>query len=59
MSKVYNQCPSTLKLGKGPLEVRCERNQGHHGKHREYGESVDEHSGRNVSVIIEWLEQDQ
>jgi hypothetical protein len=51
------RCPSTVKLGEGPLVVHCERNAGHHGKHREYGESVDENSGKNVSVIIEWLEQ--
>jgi len=52
------QCPSTLNLGEGPLVVHCERNEGHYGKHREFGESVDENSGKNVSVIIEWLEQD-
>lgn len=53
------QCPSMLRLGEGPLEVRCERSEGHHGKHREFGESVDENSKKNVSVVIEWLEQDQ
>ena len=58
MVKEANQCPSCLRLGEGPLEVRCERNEGHHGKHREYGESTDEHSGKDVSVIIEWLEQE-
>jgi hypothetical protein len=53
-----NQCPSLLRLGEGPLEVRCERDEGHRGKHRECGESADEESGRNVSVTIEWLEEE-
>lgn len=52
------QCSSMLKLSEGPLVVRCECNKGHHGKHREFGESVDEYSQKNVSVIIEWLEQE-
>lgn len=58
MVEEAKRCPSYLELGEGPLGVYCERNEGHHGKHREYGESTDEHSKKNVSVIIEWLEQD-
>lgn len=52
-------CPSYIELGEGRVAIRCERNDGHRGKHREFFESVDEDSQKNVSVIIEWLEQNQ
>jgi hypothetical protein len=57
MIEEAKQCPSFVKLGE-TLVAHCERNEGHHGKHREFGESTDEHSGKHVSVLIEWLEQD-
>jgi hypothetical protein len=57
MREVVKQCPSTVKLGEERMEVHCEYGEGHEGSHGEFGGSVDEHSGKNVSVTIEWVEE--
>lgn len=53
------QCSSFICVGESRVEIHCERGDDHGGKHREFFESTDEHTKKHVSVIIEWLEQDQ
>lgn len=53
MVRDSESCSSWVKLGEEGLVARCEFNEGHAGNHQEFGESVDEDSGKNVSVIIE------
>lgn len=57
-AKEVKQCSSWIAIGESRVEIRCERGDDHGGKHREFFESTDEHTGKNVSVIVEWLEQE-
>lgn len=59
LAKEVKQCESRICIGESRVEIRCERGGGHSGKHREYFESTDEHTNKSVSVIVEWLEQEQ
>ena len=46
------RCPLWLQPGEGLLPVRCERSEGHRGKHRKYSETGIQ--GKNVSMLVEW-----
>lgn len=54
-------CPSYIQMGDdygdNVCTVRCQRVEGHRGKHREYFDHTDQSNQKAVSVIIEWLEQ--
>lgn len=58
-AKEVKQCQSWIAVGESRVEIHCERSDDHGDKHREYFESTDEHSQKHVSVIVEWVEQDQ
>ena len=55
--EVVKQCPSFIKLGEEQMIASCEYGEGHEGNHGEFGGSTCEHSGKNVSVTIEWIEE--
>lgn len=58
MVKVAQKCPSCITVGETCTIICCERNEGHKGNHREHFESTDEDSQAHVSVIVEWIAQD-
>lgn len=58
MVKETLKCQSCITVGEACTIICCERNEGHKGNHREHLESTDEETQQHVSVIVEWIAQD-
>lgn len=52
MVQEVSRCPSYVEIGEARVAVQCERGEGHRGRHREYFESVDEHSQKSPGVEV-------